>query len=65
VPTLGCLSWASGFSWMGHGPEKREGVGVGSVREKGKKDGWASREESAQGFKSFLKFFLLFKLSSN
>jgi hypothetical protein len=50
---------------MGHGPGKREGVGVGSVREKGKKDGWASREERAQGFKSFSKFFLLFKLSSN
>jgi hypothetical protein len=46
-------------------PGKRKEAGVGSVREKGKKDGWASREERAQGFKSFSKFFLFLKLSSN
>jgi hypothetical protein len=50
---LGCSSWAGGLSWMGRRPGKREGAGVGSVREKGKKDGWASREGRAQGFKSF------------
>jgi hypothetical protein len=36
---LGCSSWAGGFSCMGRGPGKREEAGVGSVREKGKKDG--------------------------
>jgi hypothetical protein len=45
---------------------RKKGRGWGGLSEGKRKEGWLGcREERAQGFKSFSKFFLLFKLSSN
>jgi hypothetical protein len=42
---------------MGCGPGKREEAGVGSVREKGKKDGWAAGKKGPKGLKAFQNSF--------